>query len=149
MNNGNIFSKPKELATMMNTFFVNKVRLLRKNLPQVAGDPLHLVRELMKHRTCSFSFKGVHPDQISKIISNLKTSKSCGTDDIDTYIVKLAQAELVPFITHVVNLSITQPVFPDQWKTAKTIPLHKKEEKMYMKNYRPVSLLPIFSKILE
>ena len=149
MSNGNIYSKPKELASMMNSFFINKVRLLRENLPRDAGDPLILVKKLMQHRTCSFSFKGVHPDQISKIISNLKTSKSCGTDDIDTYIVKLAQAELVPVITHVVNLSITQPIFPAQWKTAKTIPLHKKNEKMYMKNYRPVSLLPIYSKILE
>ena len=72
-----------------------------------------------------------------------------GVDNIDTYIIKLAKHELTPVITHVVNLSICQPLFPCQWKTAKTIPLHKKDEKMYAKNYRPVSLLPIYSKICE
>ena len=103
----------------------------------------------MENRSCNFSFKCVHPDQIDEIITNLKQSKSCGLDNIDTYIIKLAKHELVPVITHVVNLSICQPMFPCQWKTAKTIPLHKKDEKIYAKNYRPVSLLPIFSKILE
>ena len=149
ISNGNIYSKPKDLARIMNTFFVNKVRLLRENLPQNAGNPLTLVQKLMENRTCSFSFKCVHPDEVSKIIDNLKQSKSCGTDNIDTYIIKLAKYELLPVITHVVNLSLSQPLFPQLWKTAKTIPLHKKDEKMYPKNFRPVSLLPIYSKILE
>ena len=149
MSDGNMFSKPKDLAKIMNNFFVSKVRLLRSNLPRNAGDPLALVRRLMANRTCCFSFKPVHPDEVAKIIDNLKNSKSCGSDDIDTYVVKLAKDELVPVITHVINLSLTQPVFPSIWKTSKTIPLHKKNEKIYPQNFRPVSLLPICSKILE
>ena len=149
MNNGNIFSKPKDLAKIMNNFFINKVKLLRRNLPRNAEDPLALVKRLMSNRRCNFSFKCVHPDEIDKIIDNLKNSKFCGSDNIDTYIIKLAKEELVPVITHVINLSITQPLFPSIWKTSKTIPLHKKAEKMYPQNYRPVSLLLICSKILE
>ena len=149
MSNGNIFSKPKDLAKIMNNFFVTKVRLLRANLPRNVGDPLVLVKRLMTNRKCSFNFKCVHPDEVAKIIENLKNSKSCGSDNIDTYIIKLAKDELVPVITHAINLSITQPVFPTIWKRSKTIPLHKKNEKIYPQHYRPVSLLPICSKILE
>ena len=149
ISEGNIFSRPKDVAKIMNNFFINKVRLLRNNLPPNPGNPLILVKKLMENRKCTFKLKCVHPDKIGEIIDNLKHSKSCGIDNIDSYIIKLAKSELVPVITHVVNLSISQPMFPSLWKTAKTIPLHKKNEKMYAENYRPVSLLPIYSKILE
>ena len=52
-------------------------------------------------------------------------------------------------ITHIIILSIQQNKFPQNWKYAKIVPLHKKDEKNLPKNYRPVALLPIFSKILE
>ena len=149
LSNGKMFSKPSDLANIMNSFFINKVKNLRENLPTNVKDPLLLPKKLMKSRNCNFILKSVHPDDIKKMIANLKNSKSCGSDNIDTYVLKLAQDELTPVITHIVNLSIEQKVFPSQWKTAKVIPLHKKEEKIYPKNFRPVSLLCIFSKILE
>ena len=149
MSEGNIYSKPKDLARIMNDFFVNKVRRLRENLLRNPGDPLALVKRLMGARECRFQFNSVHPDETDKIIANLKNSKSCGSDNIDTYIIKLARKELVPVITHIINLSLAQPLFPNVWKTSKTIPLHKRDEKIYPANFRPVSLLPICSKILE
>ena len=133
----------------MNEFFVSKVKNLLKNLPESPGDPLKLVKKLMKKRKCCFNLQSVHPDEILKIISNLKATQSCGLDDINSTIIKLVKHELTPAITHIVNLSIQQKSFPLQWKRAKIIPLHKKDEVIYPKNYRPVSLLPIFSKILE
>ena len=133
----------------MNSFFVNKVQNLRANLPASDLDPLSQVQNLMQHRTCSFHFRPVHPDEVSKIIDKLKSSKSTGMDGIDTYIIKLAKDDLVPVITHIVNLSIQNKSFPKQWKLAKIIPLHKKSETFLPKNYRPVALLPVTSKILE
>ena len=149
MSEGKIHSKPAKLANIMNSFFIEKVKTLRKNLPTNVQDPLILTRSLMQNRKCNFSLNCVHPDAIKKIISSLKQSKSCGVDDIDTYVIKLASDELTPVITHIVNLSIANGVFPHQWKMAKVIPLHKKNENMYPQNYRPVSLLCICSKILE
>ena len=149
MENGNLCSKPKDLARIMNEFFTSKVKNLRRKLPDSPGNPLDLVRSLMKNRNCSFSIQPVHPDVILKIITDLKATQSCGLDNIDSNIVKLVKHELVPVITHIVNLSIRDKIFPHQWKTSKIIPLHKKKEVIYPENYRPVSLLPIFSKILE
>ena len=64
-------------------------------------------------------------------------------------VLKLVKNEITPVLTHIVNLSISNYSFPSKWKKAKVIPLHKKDEILYPKNYRPVSLLPVFSKVLE
>ena len=56
---------------------------------------------------------------------------------------------MLPVITHIVNLSISTRCFPSSWKCAKIVPLHKKDERTDPKNFRPVALLPIFSKNLE
>ena len=79
----------------------------------------------------------------------LKNSKSTGTDNMDTWIIKLVAKDILPAITPIVNLSIVQGEFPSIWKLAKVVPLLKKGDHLTPKNYRPVALLPIFSKILE
>ena len=135
--------------TFENNYFVTKVRNLRNNLPASRGNPLSKDDELMRNRSCNFKFRAVHPDEISKIISNLKTTISCGLDDIDSYVIKLAKEELTPAITHIVNLSLQTETFPTIWKKAKVIPLHKKKEVILPENYRPVALLSVLSKILE
>ena len=103
----------------------------------------------MENKICKFNLQPVHPDNVLEIISSLKNTKSCGIDNIDSYILKLAKYELVPSITHIVNLSITQGNFPQQWKLAKIVALHKKENPCLPENYRPVALLCVLSKILE
>ena len=103
----------------------------------------------MENKMCKLELQPVHPDNVMKIISSLKNTKSCGIDDIDSSIIKLAKNELVPAITHIVNLSITSGKFPQQWKQAKVIPLHKKDSQFLPENYRPVALLCVLSKILE
>ena len=62
---------------------------------------------------------------------------------------KLAKDELTPAVTHIVNLSISQRKFPDSWKKSKIIPLFKKDDPLNPKNYRPVAILPIISKVVE
>ena len=79
----------------------------------------------------------------------MSNSTSFGLDNIDTYIIKLIKPEILPALTHVINLSILNQEFPSQWKRVKIIPLHKKEDFLNPKNYRPVAIVPIFSKILE
>ena len=70
-------------------------------------------------RSCSFSLEAVHPDSVEKIISGLSNSSAFGLDNIDTYIVKLIKAEILPAITHVINLSISSMKFPSAWKKAR------------------------------
>ena len=100
-------------------------------------------------RQRNFSFQAVKPDDVLKVIKSLKNSKSTGTDYIDTYVIKLVAQDILAPLTHIINLSISTGAFPSPWKQAKVVPLLKKGDPLSAKNYRPVSLLPIFSKILE
>ena len=91
----------------------------------------------------------MHPDEVLAIIDKMKSSKSCGIDNIDSYIIKLTKQEIIAPLTHIINLSIAQGLFPSQWKCAKVVPLFKKGDVTEPKNYRPVALLPVISKIME
>ena len=79
----------------------------------------------------------------------MKNSKYCGLDSIDTFSLKLAGQRIIPALTHIINLSIVTQQFPTSWKTAKIIPLYKKDDPLSPTNYRPVAILPILSKVLE
>ena len=147
--NGVMINKPIEIAETLNEFFINKVNNIVNRLPKSHYDPLKLVRKIMTNKSCTFKLSSVHPDDVEKIISQLKNSKACGLDNIGCSVIKLAKPELVPALTHAVNLSIQQGKFPEVWKTAKIIPLHKKNDSTSPQNYRPVALLAVFSKILE
>ena len=69
---------------------------------------------------------------------------------MDTYIIKLTRQAIVPAVCHILNLSIQENKFPTKWKLAKIVPLYKgKGSKLDPKNYRPVAILPILSKVLE
>ena len=91
----------------------------------------------------------MHPDQVAIIISNLRNTTAFGLDQVDTSNIKLIKNEILPAVTHMINLSIASKKFPLTWKKSKIIPLHKKNDQLNPKNYRPVDIMPISSKILE
>ena len=122
---------------------------LRNNLDQSEDNPLHNLQQLMSNRKCVFKLQPVHPDTVDKLISNRRNSGSVGLDYIDTGIIKQAKAELLPAITHIINLSLKQSKFPTQFKEAKVVPLHKFGDELNPKNYHLVAILPILSKLLE
>ena len=133
-----VISSPYGLASTMNSFFIKKVKDLQKRLPPSKGDPLEKLRQAMSTRTCTFKLEPVHPDEVLDIVNELKNSKSTGLDDIDTSILKLIISDILPALTHIINLSLSTLTFPSAWKLAKIIPLLKKGDPLTPKNYRPV-----------
>ena len=84
-----------------------------------------------------------------KIILNLDLFKASGIDKIIAKFIKDGATVLALPISQIFNLSIKLSSFPDDCKISKLKPLFKKGSKIDPKNYRPISLLPIISKILE
>ena len=103
----------------------------------------------MANKSSKFQLRQVHPDEVLMVIRALKNSKSTGLDTINVQILKLIAEFILPALTHIVNLSLASSTFPQAWKKAKVIPLLKKGDPLMPQNYRPVALLPVFSKILE
>ncbi len=91
----------------------------------------------------------VEEKDIVDIVGKCENKKSTDCDDIDMTILKKVIDGISKPFTHVCNLSFLTGTFPNRMKTAKVIPLYKSGNRHHFTNYRPVSLLPQFSKILE
>ena len=74
---------------------------------------------------------------------------AAGCDCIPVKVVKQIVHEIKAPLTFIFNLSFVTGKFPDKLKQSRVTPLYKADEKSNLNNYRPVSVLPVFSKILE
>lgn len=88
-------------------------------------------------------------DELFKTVMALKNKKSCGYDNIPTLVLKYIFDAIAEPLLFLVNLSLTEGIFPARLKKADIKPIHKKDDKLNVNNYRPVSLLITLSKIFE
>jgi hypothetical protein len=97
----------------------------------------------------SFSLMPTDTTEVYNAIRKMKPKLSCGTDDISPKLLKQTGQSIVLPLTHIINLSFESGIFPNKLKIAKVIPIFKDGDPNIFKNYRPISLLPCFSKIIE
>ena len=94
----------------------------------------------------------LHPvteTEVLKAIDSLQTNKAIGDFDIPIKLIKMCKLQLSPLMLLIINKSFATGTFPDILKLAKVKPLYKKNDQTSMGNYRPVSILSSFSKIIE
>lgn len=96
-----------------------------------------------------FSLPAVQTDFVLKQFKSINTSKATGLDGISAKALKIASPAIISAVTKMCNLSIQTGHFPAPWKEAKVVPIYKSGSRDDCNNYRPVSVLPILSKILE
>ena len=87
--------------------------------------------------------------EVSEIVSGCKSKTSYGHDEISMKTVKYVIKQIVRPLTYIFNRSLITGIFPNDMKTAKVIPVFKSGDRLQFSKYRPISLLPQFSKILE
>ena len=88
-------------------------------------------------------------EELFDIILAFDIKKSLGPNSIPVYILKIANSFFSNKLCDIINLSFQTCIFPDLCKVAKVIPIFKKENPLLVDNCRPISLLPICSKIFE
>ena len=91
----------------------------------------------------------INSTHVLDVVKKLKPKTSSGHDEIPTKIIKESINSFLDPITHIINLSLSTGIIPKQLKKAKVIPIYKAASPDQLKNYRPISLLPSFSKIFE
>lgn len=101
-------------------------------------------------RRCPYSFylRPTSPDEVCQVISSLKNT-SPGLDSVHSFKIKLVASELSSVLSHIINLVFRTGVFPLELKQGKVIPIFKKGDKENLANYRPITILPFFSKVIE
>ena len=99
----------------------------------------------------SFFASPTSPDEIINIVSSLKSSNSEGVDGINVNVIKASIDLLASPLSQMCNVSFSTGMVPDKLKISKVpvLPIFKSEDSTNFTNYRPISILPCFSKILE
>ena len=87
--------------------------------------------------------------EIFKVINNLKNSTSSGADNYSTPLIKEIAKHIAKPLCHIINLCFNEGCFPNVLKISKVICLYIKGNPKSIVNYRPISLLSVFSKIIE
>jgi len=128
------------------TFFVN---IGATNNLHVAND-INTVQVLNNNfQNNAFSFNQVTNDEINEIILSLNNSSSNPGDGITTLVIKQCRSVLAPIICDLVNLSLVSGIVPNDLKKSRVTIIFKSGDRTLPGNYRPKSILPVLSKILE
>ena len=88
-------------------------------------------------------------DDIAEIIQNLNSGKAHGHDNISIRVLKICGSAIYEPLAIIFKQCLDTSIFLSEWKKGNIVPIHKKGDKKTLKNYLPVSLLPICGKILE
>lgn len=139
MLNGELLSGA-HLANAFNNYFVS---LVNSSHDQRSADYLN-----SRNRDSAF-LRPTSTEEIYLTFSGLRNSKSCDIDDLQIGPVKHVLDLICPVLEHVYNLCFEKSVFPKRMQLARVTVLFKSGDKNNMSNYRPISILPVFSKCLE
>lgn len=138
---------PQKVANIFNDYYatIAETILDTNSSPQTKRD--NITKNI---DNCSSIFLNpTNESEIIEIINQCQNKKSSGIDGIPDFIIKRCCLNIVSPITFIVNLSLSTGCFPDRLKIAKVKPVYKKGSQEEVKNYRPISLLSVFSRIIE
>ena len=139
-------TNPTEVAEMFNKCFVNVGPQLANKISKAQG---HFSKFINIQLSNSLYLSPTDEKEISKILSSLNPNKTLGPSSIPVHILKNNIHILAKPISVLVNQSFEQGEFPECLKIAQVTPIHKKGDTTICSNYRPISVLSIFSKIFE
>ena len=143
----------KEISEIFKDFFGNLAKNLVKKLPFAPNKfGMNTVEDYYKKNISvknKFSLMATNNDTIFKLLNGINPTKAAGIDNIAGKFLKEGACVLAAPLTQICNLSISTSIFPKGCKHAKLKPLFKKGSTTEPKNYRPISLLPLISKIIE
>ena len=143
---GTTISNPMEISNTFNNYFSS---IATKTKLNISFSHKHFSDFLKNRSNISFSVSPTDKTEIENIISSLASNKSVGPNSIPTKILKLLKNDISSQLSEIFNISSSSGVFPSILKTAKVIPVHKKDSKLDFSNYCPISLLSNIEKIFE
>ena len=142
----NNFTNHEDIAEGFNEYFSN----IGPNLASNIDSSNYNFETHVKNAKSEFAaFQHVTVNHVSHLLHGLSSNKATGIDKISCKIIKLATPVISDSLTLIFNQAITLSSFPDEWKIARVIPLYKNGQRNIPGNYRPISVLPAISRIME
>ena len=128
-------------ANFFNDYFSKQCTIIDSNSSIPANISFETDERLSTFEICS--------SDIVKIIRSLDSNKAHGHDEISIRMIKICASSISKPLAILFRNCLESECFPKEWKKGNIVPVHKKHDKQLIKNYWPVSLLPICSKIFE
>ena len=145
-DNNKKISDKKEIAEKFNDFFTNIGSNLEKSIPHTTTSVYSYLKGSPPN---SLSLFLTDPEEIIRVVSKFPNKSSSGFDGIPMHLMKSSIACVAEPISKIVNCTLQTGIFPELLKIAKVCPVFKDGESSLFTNYRPISVLPSFSKIFE
>ena len=141
----------KFVSERFNDFFCSIANTLVKKLPKRNLDVSKVFSFYSNKGVIQNAFKlaVVSEEVVETLLKGLNVSKSTGCDNISAKFLKDAASVIATPLTYIINLSLQTGMVPTEFKTARVVPLFKKGDRDYEGNYRPASILPLVSQLLE
>ena len=137
-------NNPSVLASTFNNYFLDSVLEITQHFAPSCVSP-----NPIKDNQPIFELEVITETEVRQIVKALKGSKARDVHGFDTNFLKTHIDSLAKPITKLVNQSISCKEFPSPWKIATVTPIFKSGDRTSVTNYRPISILPIISKIAE
>lgn len=145
------------LSDDFNEYFINSVNEINKSISfshktydeYLTTVDVNTISSGNESSVFSFKLNYIRVEEVYKEINNLGNSKCYDFYGINPCIIKLATHHICEVLTYLFNECIDQGVFPNVLKLNKVIPIYKKGSRDELKNYRPISIVPILSKVFE
>ena len=134
---------PVHKAEQFNAFFSSVFTFPRSNIGEDTVDNSLPIRTEL-----NLSDIAIGVDEVANCLHGLDTSKASGPDGLPSRLLKECAQQIAPSLCTLFNHSLQCGRMPLEWKSANITPLHEKQLKEPAENYRPISLLPIVSKVL-
>ena len=139
-------SDSEEISNVFNVHFVNVADDITKTISRMPKSPVDYIKTPNLY---SLFLSPATKFEVEDVISNLDSTKSVDPNSIPIKLLKVLNPYISKYLEKPVNKSFLEGNFPSKLKTAKVIALFNKGNTEIISNYRPISLLPIFSKIFE
>ena len=96
-----------------------------------------------------FHFQDIDESIVEQLIDNFPSENSCGYDGISLRLLKFCKITIITPLMLIIRQVINTGIFPEKLKIARVIPIFQKGDEELFSNYRPISILPAISKIIE
>ncbi|CAB4036437.1 Hypothetical predicted protein, partial [Paramuricea clavata] len=140
---------PSTIANAFGEFFAGTVKTLKEKAFPLCDFAWRTPASMSVRTDLKFKFQPVSKFEVERKLKSIKRSKATGLDDLPPGLLKDSAELIAAPLTHLVNLSLATNIFPADWKNAKIIPIYKSGAHSNLDNYRPISILPVLSKIIE
>lgn len=142
--------EPKNIVSHLNNFFASVGKNIIDHNITHSPRPILLKSNPMANNSIHLNnYEHTTPNEVASIISNLKRDTSSGYDDVSVDFLKKNINFFSLYLSSSINDSLDANIFPNSLKIARIKPIYKSGSKYDPSNYRPISILPIFSKVFE